>query len=387
MIAYYPIAPTDLRDYLKSEGWKMLHAALEDRLFVFTHPSHTRRQLVYPMDNTAPDYSEAAWKTLDKLAEITNSPVQTLLHKARAIHDDVLSFHVHFAGDESSLPLGFAAAMLPQTEVLLKAAACTALRPQAHHPRLTLSQANQLIEKTRFQHTGHGSFVLKTSCPVNSMQPQGELDLSIDTSDTGLQSSTPFVREVNLILNKSLKQLVKAIESDTTTQLVDQLKSEKSPIISSNLCAALMEMQDEKLANDLSIGFGWAASIPKPSQDISATIRFQHDYFPRIEEIQRELRNSQTPREEIFIGTVEKLEGSMNSHGQRAGDVVLSLFLRDESEVVKAKVYLESADYANAVRAHQTDGAYVQVKGQLQGGTRLRQLVHVKGFHVIGLSD
>ena len=43
--------------------------------------------------------------------------------------------------------------------------------------------------------------------------------------------------------------------------------------------------------------------------------------------------------------------------------------------------------YAQAIRAHETNGAYVQVKGQLQAGSRLRQLVHVKSFQVLGVVD
>jgi hypothetical protein len=88
----------------------------------------------------------------------------------------------------------------------------------------------------------------------------------------------------------------------------------------------------------------------------------------------------------VFIGSVERLEGSMNAQGQREGDVVLSLFLRDEEALVKARVYLQATDYAHAVRAHETDGAYVQVKGQLQAGLRLRQLTHIKSFEVVGVA-
>ena len=386
MTAQHPIAATELRDYLKSQGWQMLDQALRDRLFVFTHPAYVRRQLVYPMDHDAPDYEEAVQQVFDKLAEITSTSAQVLRSKAGAVHDDVLSFRIHFAGNERSLPLGFATALLPQTELLIKAAACTVLRPQVHHPRLALAQAIQLIDKTRFQHTEQGSFVLKTSCPVHAMQAQGELDLAPDPHSTALQTNPPFVREVNLVLHQSLQALVHAIEGDKIAQLLDQLQHEENPLISSNLCAALVEMQDEKLENELSIGFGWAASLPAPALvPKAAVVRFQRDYFPRIEEIRRALRGSPAQREELFIGSVERLEGTMNADGQRTGDVVLSLFLPDEEGVIKAKVHLQADHYAQAVRAHQTNGAYVQVRGQLQAGSRLRQLAHIKSFEAIGL--
>ncbi|MDD2222849.1 MAG: hypothetical protein PHF42_05345 [Pseudomonas sp.] len=387
MTAQHSIAPTQLRDFLKFQGWEILDVALRDRLFVLSHPAYDRRQLVYPMDSDAPDYEESVQRIFNNLAEITHTSVQVLHSKARAVHDDLLGFHIHFSGNEHSLPLGFATKLLPQTETIIKSAACTVVRPQTHHSRLTLTEATQLIEKTRFQHTEHGSFVLKTSCAVHAIQTQGQLDLhtSAHSDSISSQTSLPFVRKVNLVLNQALQALVTAIEGDKITQLLDHLKQDERPYISSNLCAALVEMQDEKLENDLSIHFGWAASLPAPASQ-PTIIRLQRDYFPRIEEIRRELRGTQTQREEIFIGSVERLEGTMNEQGQRAGDVVLSLFLPDEEGLVKARVYLQATDYAQAMRAHETHGAYVQVAGQLQAGSRVRQLVHVTSFRVMGVT-
>ena len=53
------IAPTDLRDYAKAQGWTLLLEAAKDRLYVMNHPRFERRQLVFPMDTTAPDLSHA----------------------------------------------------------------------------------------------------------------------------------------------------------------------------------------------------------------------------------------------------------------------------------------------------------------------------------------
>lgn len=53
------IAPTDVRDYAKDQGWNLVKEAAKDRLYVMTNPRFELRQLVLPMDTTAPDYSEA----------------------------------------------------------------------------------------------------------------------------------------------------------------------------------------------------------------------------------------------------------------------------------------------------------------------------------------
>lgn len=241
------VRPTDLRDYLKAQGWTVLDVALKDRLYVFENNRFPRRQLVYPMDMTAPDYRESLDRLFGKLGDITGQKQENLVTKIAALKDDVLRLRVFFDGNDSSLPLSFAATLIQNTEKLLKAAACAVLRPRIHHPGLSLLEANQLVEKARFQHTENGSFILKVACPVNSMEIQGNLD--IDEFDS------PFVRQVTLALQSSLFKLISAIEADTLDGLVSDLKSQSAPLISSNLCEALSAMHDEVVENSLDVGF------------------------------------------------------------------------------------------------------------------------------------
>lgn len=64
------ISPTDLLAYAKANGWVPLLEAQKDRLHVMTHPSFERRQLVFPMDTTAPDFAESIERAVAKLADI-----------------------------------------------------------------------------------------------------------------------------------------------------------------------------------------------------------------------------------------------------------------------------------------------------------------------------
>lgn len=72
------IPPTDLRDYAKDSGWILIKEAAKDRLYVLTHPRFDRRQLVFPMDTTAPDYSEAVMMVVNKLAALEGRPPQAV---------------------------------------------------------------------------------------------------------------------------------------------------------------------------------------------------------------------------------------------------------------------------------------------------------------------
>ena len=64
----------DFANHLKSQGWSSLEAGLVDGLYVFEHPDFPRRQLVFPVNETAPDYLESLNKASSKLAELNQQP-------------------------------------------------------------------------------------------------------------------------------------------------------------------------------------------------------------------------------------------------------------------------------------------------------------------------
>jgi len=87
------ISPIDMRDFLKSQGWSVLEQALNDRLFVFSNPSFPRRQLVFPMDLTAPDYTESVDVVVGKVCELTGVARNSLLASIEAFKKDLDSKH------------------------------------------------------------------------------------------------------------------------------------------------------------------------------------------------------------------------------------------------------------------------------------------------------
>ena len=102
-----------------------------------------------------------------------------------------------------------------------------------------------------------------------------------------------------------------AIEADTLQVLVDDLKVSDAPIISSNLCEAIAGMYDESVGNSLEVSFDWSALHAVPEQAKGGRIRIQRDYFSRVEEVRRELRALELEADDTFIGTVERLDGTM----------------------------------------------------------------------------
>jgi hypothetical protein len=345
---------------------------------VLTHPRFERRQLVFPMDTTAPDYSEAVMLVVNKLAAMEARTPQSVFDSLTEVGDDGISFRVTTPrAEEWSLPLGFASSMVVGAQQLLLASACTVLKPQAHHPRLSRTEAEQLLETAKFRHTRPGSFILNVSCPVQSMDVQAPL-LPDEEADT------PFVRRTTMALHRSVRDLVSAIETDSLDELVAAAKKGEGLVVSSNLCEALVHFGDESLRNSVEIGIKWAAAIPKPKDALRhSVVRIQHDYFPRIEEVRRELRAKDHHVTDVFPATVERLDGEMGSDGRRSGEVILRLLTPDGDELVRARANLTADQYKKADEAHMKDGAFVQVSGKLNPGRQPRRLSDITSFDLM----
>lgn len=370
------IPATDLRDYSKLLGWNFISDALRDKLFVANNPRFARRQINFPIESTAPDYAQSIELAVSKIAELHGKTISTVISEIQELKDDTLRFRVFDTRNEDSfIPLSYAVSAINGAKELFVSAACSVLKPQAHHPRMNRSEALELIEKSRFRHTEKGSFILKVSSPLKAVDVQADL-----FSDMNM----PFARQTTLTINKALDQLVTAIQADTLTQLVDEIKAGSNPYISSNLCKAVTNFQEQHEDFDLWVDFSFAGSLALPAGvNIVKEVRVQKDYFTRIDDVRRELRNyeQQKKKEDVFMATVEHLAGEIGEDGNRSGDVILNLY--QEDEIIKAKTSLDSTQYIQADRAHMTHGAYIKIKGKLHPGNQPRNLTDVSLFELI----
>lgn len=370
------IASADLRDYTKLLGWNFLTEAIKDKLYVASNPLFTKRQINFPIETTAPDYAEAIEITISKIAELQGKSMALVLAEIQELKDDTLRFKVIDTRNEQSfIPLSYAVSAINGAKELFVSAACSVLKPQAHHPRMNRSEALELIEKSRFRHTEKGSFILKVSSPLKGVDIQGTL-FSDDTM--------PFVRQTTLTINKGLNDLVMAIQADTLTSLVDEIKQGTNPYISSNLCKAITNFQEQHEDFDLWVDFNFAGSLALPANlTIAKEIKVQKDYFSRIDDVRRELRNTeqQKKKEDVFMATVERLAGEIGDDGFRFGEIILNLY--QEDEIIKAKTILDSGQYIDADFAHMTSGTFIKIKGKLHPGNQPRNLTDVTVFELI----
>lgn len=368
------ITPTDLRDFAKAHGWHQLSIGLDKGIFVLSNPAFEKRQLIFPINSDAPDYLDAVSLVLDKLSETQNKPVADVVSALQEQHDDTIRYRIADSRKgEEYIPLSYAVSALNGAKEMLLSAACTVLKPQIHHPRLSRSEAQELVDRSRFRHTEQGSFVIKVSAPVRSMEIEGNL----------YDHNIPFVRQTTLAINNGLTKLIQAIQTDTLTQLIDESKTSAVPELSSNLCKSVMNFKEDRNDFDLFLDFTWAGVIPMANvTPVHNTIKIQKEYFSRIDDVRRELKSAEEQHmEDVFVATVEHLAGDIGPDGRRAGEVVLNLY--KEAEIVRARVNLTPDNYAIADASHMRANSYIKVKGKLRPGNQPRSLTEVSLFELI----
>lgn len=77
------ISPADLRNFAQSLGWQILPQGIKDGFYVLSNPTYERRQLIFPMDSSVPDYAETIDLVLYKLADMMGESVPHIIKKIK----------------------------------------------------------------------------------------------------------------------------------------------------------------------------------------------------------------------------------------------------------------------------------------------------------------
>lgn len=363
------ISPQSLIEYAKARGWKRVQTKNQD-IAVYSHPDSNRlEQLLIPRDSTLDDYVERIYDAIVKLATCENrSDSFEVYQDILTQNSDTLRF-VWEGPDTASGSIGFLSGVdfLEGAKRSLLSSACSVITPSTYHPRLSRSEADQLLTASRLNHTQRGSFVISISCPLDA----------VDTEPSS-PKELPFTRQVTELLMRSLHSLVVSIESDQVDSLFQN--RDQAPLLSANLCDAILRMQVEQIES-LRLGVSWASSLPQPDESVvPRSVRIRREYTNIIERVRDRLRPPTQPESHLFVGTVETLNGAIGSDGRRSGEVTLRVM--HEDELVRVRIDLGPEQYAQANTAHMA-GSFVQIQGILSPGKRVHRITHLDRFTLL----
>jgi len=355
------VSPRDALGYARSRGW--VQAKRVGHLMVFgRRETGSLDQVLVPTDSQRPDYAERMFDVVERLARFEARSMGPILVDLLNYDADVLRYRViSTRAERGTLPLMQAIDLLNGAKQSLLAAAHSAILPKRHHPRLNRTDAVQLLDACQMGQTERGSFVVSISCPLHA----------VDVDQAGpIGDSRPFARRATSLLGRALAELNSAIEEDRINSVVDQTE----PVVSANLCDAILKMRPGDEGGSLEFIPSWASSEPLADDRLTRAVMFSADEFTSIEEVYRQLRPVEGLSDKPWIAFVDELKGTEGGTGTREGDVVFTLF--DDDELVRAKASLNAAQYQLAYEAHNPTRPLV-VRGQLSRGPRVSRLSNI----------
>jgi len=355
------VSPRDALGYARSRGW--VQAKRVGHLMVFgRRETGSLDQVLVPTDSQRPDYAERMFDVVERLARFEARSMGPILVDLLNYDADVLRYRVvSTRAERGTLPLMQAIDLLDGARRSLLSAAHSALEARKHHPKLSRTEAVQLLEACQMGQTERGSFIVSISCPLHAVNQ--------DQAGVG-RDARPFARQATSLLVKSLYKLNNAIEEDRINSIVSQ----DEPLVSANLCEALLKMRPVDEDGALEVIPSWASSTPMADATQYEPVKFSGDEFTSIEEVYRQLRPVEGLTAKPWIATIDKLLGTGDEGGLREGEVVFTLF--DDGEVLRAKASLTAEQYEVAYRAHNPSRQLVVV-GELSRGPRVSRLSNI----------
>lgn len=365
----YLVRPLQVRDYLKYTGWSVHENSGFDE-YIFWNPLY-KREIHFPIDETDPGYLDSLEFLYSKIQSIRNISYRAIYEEITSIDSDMLMLRMITTGDEPKISLESAEKSISAIDKLLRASASTIRKPQINYKRMAFVESTRLLQETKLEQTAIGSFVLRISCPVRSMEDEAQLPLGLEDKS--------FVRLAFENVHDSTALVVRAIVSDQTDLLVEQMRNADTPSLSANFCDALA-LVAEASDRTSEMQFRWSPLISRPE---SKTIKISSEYTSRLQELSSRLRDENLVVEEVFVGTVERLDGQIGQDGRRSGEVILALFQSDETSAVRARADLNADQYILADEAHMSGDTFVRVKGKLSPGRQPRRLEVIEFSKVI----
>jgi hypothetical protein len=367
------LKPLSVKQYGEARKWKSVEG-VKGRIWVLAHPEIPLKQLHIPMDSEIPGFGDAMLEVANRLSAIEERDLLSVLSDLHCVDSDVLRFRISSPDSRmGEVPFLDDIALREGAKKALLAAACSVVKPARHHPRMSRGPAEQLIKNCRSGQTEHGSYVIKIVCPL----------FSVEKEAPPLPTEEPFVRKATRLLMTATSRLIKGIEENSVDRVIEKDGTEGKSI-TWNLCDALLRMQppdDGKL--ELKAQWGSPRDLELPN-NTPACVAFPVEYFPVIEKVAGLLRPSKemdTPQ--MFVGTVESLNGDVGEDGNRAGEVILSLLDREAGEALKARVNLDASMYELALQAHKQGLGYIRVCGNFQRGIRMGRIDHITDFRLL----
>lgn len=353
-----------LRDYLAARQWQAAPSRLS-YVAIYRSPGAGDVEVQIPLDPDLADYADAIALAARRISGFEGRPVEQVLRDLLQPRNDTVRYTLSGTATETgTISLTAGLSLVQGALKSLLASACSVQRPRRFHPRMTLTDAEAYVRACRLGQTEIGSYVLTVDAPLDIHAELGA-------------SEIPFGRRATTRLFESTAFLARSIRQGEAARVLDE--GADAPLVSANLCEALVEMMPPDESADLRLAGVWSPLIPAPAS-LPVLVHFDRTMFEPVERLAQQLRPAQSTERAHFVGKVVELSGAPNPAGQLEGDVILQV--QADDQLLKVRVTLTPEAYAHAGAAHLAQ-QYVSVHGQLQRGRRTHGLKNPSDFMVL----
>jgi hypothetical protein len=354
----------DLRDYLVAREWVSVPSRRGDAV-IYRSPGDGAAEVQIPLDTSLPDYGDAMILASRRVAGFEGRAVEQVLRDLVQPRRDIVRYAL--AGEAvqaGSIGLLAGFSLVSGAVKSLLASACSVQRPRRFHPRMTLTDAESYVRACQLGQTEIGSYVLTIDAP---------LDIPGQLVSDGL----PFGRRATTYLLAAAGHLAQSIRRGEPERVLEERPD--VPLVSANLCEALVEIMPPDESADLRLSSAWSPLIPSPSS-VPVDVRFDRSMFASVERLAGQLRPAPGSEAARFVGKVIELSGAPNPSGELEGEVLLQIQVDDQ--LLKARVLLGTSEYRLAGTAH-LEQRYVSVRGLLHRGRRAHVLREPADFMIL----
>lgn len=355
------LEPSDVVAYVKELGWQQIDER-PGRASYWRPGDKEDFELVLPLSKNLGDYFLRLSDAVTLIAEVRRATPLQIIRAIRARFEDIFRAKLKRAdAGDGTVPLDDGAAAISGVADMFEAAATTAIHSTPAFQRAP-QEARKFLASARLGQTEVGSYVIT----VHSRLP-AQKDHTVPV---------PFERKVLMTLTSALAA---ANEAVTAKDRERAFKKSVERGVSANLCRALFDLGARAEVAQLEFDVDWALAEPPPPS-VPRSVVFSRLAFPVLREAARYLSRIEPEEQFTLTGLVRRLEKDDPTLFDEPGSVAIFGDVHGIGRAVTVR--LQTADYIEAIHAHEA-GRHVTVVGTLrQDGERFR-LEEPKHFGVL----
>ncbi|MFI9584387.1 hypothetical protein ACIHCQ_21690 [Streptomyces sp. NPDC052236] len=333
----------ELISYLSRAGWTRTHSGALAELW---QPSgDAESSVLVPRAADAADFERTIAILTTEVARREQRPPEDVrrdiarqfldVTDLRAKDDDI---------DEGTISLQAGIGLFSAANHLMVSAAAATIHRQGYYGTSIPKAAYAHARRLRLGQTRQGSYVVPIISSARfgamSRHEDGVPRLEVESEDTY------FDRRVLATLSRSLETLSEmAMNRDRAPSRSEVLDSVGEGV-SSELCAAVLEVIDKGKVDLFDVSFHWAAASPVPVE-LRNRVFFTREYVPILTEVRRELKESEAPSDTVLYGVIRRMSLKAN---EESGRVALETLIDGRRRSVSFDLDLET--YRRAAQYH-----------------------------------